>query len=111
MRKVIVNLGSNKFEDNNNSTCQLNHLQNSLLMSIVDTPEKDISKVDRKIDKIKIRTYSINPSSTLFSCSIRAMYNRVHCTQNKRLILKSSITGVNTSSLPNKHYDISLLKT
>ena len=38
MIKIIVNLGSNKCEDNNNSTCQLNHLQNSLLMSIVDTP-------------------------------------------------------------------------
>ena len=40
--KKIVNLTSNKFEDNNNSIFQLNNLQNSLLMSIVDTPEKDV---------------------------------------------------------------------
>ena len=70
MRKNIINLGSKKFEENNNSTFQLNHLQNSLLMSIVDTPEKDVSKVDRKLDKRKIRTSSIKSSSTLFSCSI-----------------------------------------
>ena len=37
MSKMVVNLGRNKFEYNNNSTCQLNHLHNSLLMSIVDT--------------------------------------------------------------------------
>ena len=82
----------------------MNHPQNSLLMSIVDTPENDISKVDRKIDKIKIRTYSINPSSTLFSCSIRAMYNRVRCTQNKRLMLKSYLPGINTSIFPKRLY-------
>ena len=77
--ETIVNLGSNKYEDNNNSTLQLNHLQNSLLISIVDTPEKDVSKVDRKLDKRKIRTSSIKSSSTLFHCSIRAMYNKFHC--------------------------------
>ena len=53
MSKLIVNLVSKKCENNNNSTCQLNHLHNSLLMSIVDTPEKDISNVDRKLDKRK----------------------------------------------------------
>ena len=52
--KMIVNLGSKKCEYNNNSTSQLNHLQNSLLMSIVDTPEKFVSKVDRKIYKRKV---------------------------------------------------------
>ena len=36
-RKIIVNLSSNTSKNNNNSTCQLNHLQNFLLMSIVDT--------------------------------------------------------------------------
>ena len=39
MRRIIFNLGSKKCKDNNNSKLQLNHLQNSLLMSIVDTPE------------------------------------------------------------------------
>ena len=77
MRKMIVNSVSKKCEDNKNSTCQLNPLHNQLLMSIVDTPENYLSKVDRKLDKRKIRKSSIKPSSTLFSCSISSMYNRV----------------------------------
>ena len=71
-------------------------------MIIVDTPEKDVSNVDRKLDKRKVYTYSINSSSTLFSCSILAMYNRVRLAQNKRLILKLYITGINTSIFPKK---------
>ena len=59
MRKNIVNLGSNTCEDNNKSTRQLNHLQNSLLMNIVDTPENDVSNFYRKLDKRKVRIYSI----------------------------------------------------
>ena len=42
MIKMIVNLGIKNCEDNNNCTFQLNHTHNSLLMSIVDTPEKDV---------------------------------------------------------------------
>ena len=57
LSKMIVKLGSDKCEDNNNSTYQLNHLQNSLLISTVYTSEKDVSKFDRKQDKRKIRTY------------------------------------------------------
>ena len=48
-------------------------------MSTVDTPENDLSNVDDKYDMRKVRTSSVNSSSTLFSCSIRAIYNRVHC--------------------------------
>ena len=62
-------------------------------MSIVDTPEKDVSNVDRKVDNRKLRTSLINLSSTLFTCSIHPMYNRVHCAQNRRLMLKSFITN------------------
>ena len=54
--KMICNFGSNKCEDKKNSIFQLNHPQNSLRMSIVDTPDKYVSKVDIKLDKIKIRT-------------------------------------------------------
>ena len=61
MRKLIFNLGSKKCENNNNSTCQLNPLQNSLLISIIDTPENGVSNVDRKIDKRKVRTSLMNP--------------------------------------------------
>ena len=42
IRKIIVKLGSNKFEDNNNSTCQLSHPKNLVLMIIADTPENDL---------------------------------------------------------------------
>ena len=40
-RKIIVNLSSKKYENNNNCTCQLSRLKNLLLMNIADTPEKD----------------------------------------------------------------------
>ena len=54
--KTIVNLGSKKREDKNSSTCQFNHLKNLLSIIIVDIPEKNVSKLDRKIDKSKICT-------------------------------------------------------
>ena len=65
-------------------------------MSIFDTPEKDVSNVDSKLDKRKLLTSSIKSSTKLFSCSIRAMYNRVHRAQNKHLVLKSFILLINT---------------
>ena len=70
---------------------------------MVDTPEKYVSNVNRKVDKRKTRTSLIKPSSTLFSCSIRTMYNRVHRLQNQCLMLKSYIPGINTSISPKKH--------
>ena len=39
MIKNIVNLGSNKVENYDRCSPQLNHIQNALLMSIVDTPK------------------------------------------------------------------------
>ena len=72
-------------------------------MRIVDTPEKDVSEFDRKLEKRKILTSSINSLSTLFSCPILAMYNSDHRDQNKFLMLKPYITGINTSILPNKY--------
>ena len=73
MGKMIVNLSNKIYENNNNSTGHLNHIQKLLLMSIVDTPEKDVWNVDREFDKIKVHPSSIKSLSTLFSCSIRAM--------------------------------------
>ena len=73
-------------------------------MSIVDTPEKDLSNVDRKYDMRKVRTSSVNSSSTFFS-TIRAMYNIVNCDQKQRLVLKSYITGINPLIYPKRHYD------
>ena len=74
MSKMIVNLGNKKFENNNNSTFKLRSLKHSLLMIIVNTPEKYVPNVDQKLYMRKVLTYSVNSSSILFSCSIRAMY-------------------------------------
>ena len=39
---MIVNLSNNKFKNNNKSIDPLNQIQNFLIMSIVETPEKDV---------------------------------------------------------------------
>ena len=74
-------------------------------MSIVDTPEKDESNDHGKLEMRKVRTSSINSLSKLFSCSIRAMYNKVHRAPKKRLMLKSYILGISASVLPKKHHE------
>ena len=78
MGTMIVNLSNKKCKNNNKSTGNLNHIHKSFFVIIVETPEKGVSNVDRKLDKRKIRTSLIKSSSTLFSCSIRAMYNIFH---------------------------------
>ena len=78
MRKIVVNLGSDKGEKNDNFSTQLTHIHNSLLMSISNSPKNYLSNVDRKSDMRKVRTYEVKSLSTLFSCSIRAMYNMVN---------------------------------
>ena len=45
MRKMIFNLGNKKCKNNNNSTCQLISLQNSLLMCIFVTTKKDYQRL------------------------------------------------------------------
>ena len=97
-------------KNSNKYTGHINNIQKVLLISIVDTPEKDVSNVDGKLDNIKIRTSLIKSSSTLISCSIRAMYNRVHCAQNQRLMLKSVIPAINTSIFPKNMMKIYFLK-
>ena len=69
-------------------------------MNIVDTPEKDVSNVDRKVDNRKICTSLIKSSSTLFSCLVCAMYNILYSAQNKCLMFKSFIPAINTSTFP-----------
>ena len=105
MRKMIVNLSSKKCKNNNKSTCQLCHLQIFLLMSIVNNPEKDLYNVDWKSDMRKVRTSSVNSSSTLFSCSIYAMYNKVNRALKKRLMLNLYLPGINTPVFQKRHYD------
>ena len=75
MGKMIGNLSNRKCNNNNKSIGHLNQSHKSLLMSIFETPEKDASNVDWKVDKRKIRSSLINSSSTLFSFSICPMYN------------------------------------
>ena len=85
---MIVNLSNKKCKNNNKSTGNLSHIHKSFLIIMVETPEKGVSNFDRKGDKRKIRTSLINSSSTLFSCSIREIYNIFHLAQNERLMLK-----------------------
>ena len=64
---MIVSLGSKKGgRGGDKSFPELTHLQTSLLMIIVDTPERDLSNVDGKFDIRKVCTSSVKSSSTLF---------------------------------------------
>ena len=56
MEKMIVNLGIWEGENNNSSSPQLSRIQNSLIMSIFDTPEKYLYNVEGKYDTRKVRT-------------------------------------------------------
>ena len=105
MIKIIVNLVSTKCKNNNNSTCQLSCLHNLLFMSIVDTPEKDLSDFDRESDMRKLHKSSVKSSLPLFSCSIRAIYNRISRTQKQHIMLKSYLHGINTLIFPNRYND------
>ena len=66
-------------------------------MSICGIPEKGLPESGRNTLKIKALKYSMNSSSLLFSCSICAMYNRVHHAQRKHLMLKQFIPGLDSS--------------
>ena len=60
MIKMIFSLGSKKVKNPDTSYFQLTRLKNSLLISIVDTPEKDLFNVDQKSYMRKLRTSSVN---------------------------------------------------
>ena len=59
----------------------------------------------------KVRTYSVNSSSTLFYFSISAMYNRVNHAQTKYLVLKLYIPGIDSLFYPKVHSESFLWKT
>ena len=61
-----IYLGNNKGDKNDNSSPQISRIQNSLLISIVDTPKKDLSKVKGKSDTSKVRKYLVKSPQTLF---------------------------------------------
>ena len=63
-------------------------------MIIVETPEKNVSHSEMKKFTGKVRKYSVNYSSALFSYSIYAIYNRVHSYQKQLLMLKLYTPGV-----------------
>ena len=52
MIKIIVNLGSKAVENYDSCSPQLTHIQNALLMSIVDNHKK----IEGKSDMSKVRT-------------------------------------------------------
>ena len=54
---------------------------------------------------IKVRTYLVNSSPTLFSFSIHAMYKNINRDQKQRLVMKSYIPGINSLIYPKIHYD------
>ena len=91
-------------KNNDTSTFQLTCLQNSLLISIFETPEKYLSNVERKHDMRRLRTSSVNSSPQLFFCFIRAMYNRVNFSKKTYIMLKSYLPVTNTSIFLKRHY-------
>ena len=101
MRNMIVNLGSKKGKNNNNHSPQLTRIHNSLLITIVDTHENYLSNIEGKYDMTQVRTSSVKPSSTLFLCSVRAMYNIIN---KKTLMLKSYIPGIDSMIGPKRNY-------
>ena len=58
-----------------------------------------------KSDMRKLRTSSVKSLSTLFSYSIRVIYNIFNSSQKNCLMLKLYLTGINTSILPKRHYN------
>ena len=104
MREIIVNLGRNKGDKNDNSSPQIYRLHNSLLISIVGNPEKYLSNVVGKADTSKVRTSSVKSYSTLFSWSACEMYNRVHHDKKQRLVLRLYIPGIDSWIDPKRYY-------
>ena len=47
----------------------------------------------------------LKSSLTLFSCEIRAMYNRFNREQKQHIMLNSYIPGINISIFPKKNYN------
>ena len=107
VKTMVVNVGSEKCGNNYNSSPKISHLQNSLLMSIVLAPEKDVSCVEGKSDTSKVHIY-LEKSSKLFLCSVKSLYNRVHHCQKQRLILKSNISGIDSCIGSNRYLNFSL---
>ena len=56
---MIVNLGSKKGGNNEKSSPKLSCLQNSSMISIVDTIEKNLSYVEGKSVTRKVHTFSL----------------------------------------------------
>ena len=52
----------------------------------------------------KVCSSSVKEHSTLFSCSVRAMYNIFNCDKKQCHILKSYVPGIDSSRGP-KRYD------
>ena len=73
-------------------------------MSIIETPENDLSNIDQKSDMRKSCTSSVKSPSILLFFSMLEMYNRVNRTK-KRLMLESYLTGIKKHTFPKRNYD------
>ena len=82
-----MDLVSKKCGKNNNPSPKLTHMQNTILMRIVVTPEKYSSFDELKSVTIKVRTSSVKSSSTLLSFSVCAVYNIVRSAQKRTFII------------------------
>ena len=60
MIKIIVNLGSKKDDNNNNTFTQRCQLHNLLLTRVVDNTKKYLSHGEGKEITSKVRTYYVN---------------------------------------------------
>ena len=59
MSKIIVRLGTNKGNKNDDSSPKLTYLQKSLLMIIVETPENAVSHGEVKSLTSKVHEYYV----------------------------------------------------
>ena len=88
MIKKYCYLVSKKGKDNYNYSFQLTSLHNSLLMSVFNFIEKDLSNADGKSDVRKLYKSLAKSSSSLFSCSVHTIYNIVNRAQKQCVMLK-----------------------
>ena len=65
-RKIMVNSGSKKDNKSDDSSSKITDIQNYLVMSIFDTPEKDVSNSRRNSLTSKVYTSSAKSSYSLF---------------------------------------------
>ena len=88
MIKMIIKISRKKGNRNYFSSTEITHINNTLLIRVFETPEKYLSHGEEKSVTRKVSTYSVKSYSTVFSCSLHAMHNRVYHAQKQGIMLK-----------------------